>query len=95
MEKADLETLLYTRAACAGAELYAQNGRLYCAEPDNILQSLLSVYNRFFERENRKFLKRDIRINQQTQEEFFAVFDKEARRLGPCARSKAVCVPLI
>lgn len=95
MDKADLETLLYTRAACAGAELYAQNGRLYCAEPDNILQSLLSVYNRFFERENRKFLKRDIRINQQTQEEFFAVFDKEARRLGPCARSKAVCVPLI
>lgn len=94
MDKADLETLLYTRAACAGVEVHARNGRLYCVTPDKVLQRLLNVYNRFFEEENRKFLKRDIRLNQQAQEEFFAVFDKEARRLGPCARSKAVCIPL-
>ncbi len=95
MDKTDLETLLYARAACAGAEVHAQNGRLCCGAPDEILQSLLNVYNRFFAGENRRFLKQNIRINQCVQEEFFSVFDKEARRLGPCARPQAVCIPLI
>lgn len=87
MDKADLETLLYARAACAGAEVYAQNGRLYCAEPDNILQSLLSVYNRFFERENKRFLEQDIRYEKALLQREHKIFDDMERYLGPCGRA--------
>ncbi len=92
MDKADLETLLYTRAACAGAEVHAHNGRLYCATPDKVLQRLLNVYNRFFEGENRRFLARDIAQEKAAWRGIHTNYDYISSLLGPCGKPPVALV---
>lgn len=92
MDKTDLETLLYARAACAGAEVYAHNGRLCCGAPDEILQSLLNVYNRFFEGENRRFLARDIAQEKAAWRGIHTNYDYVSSLLGPCGKAPVALV---
>ena len=52
--KIDLENGIFARAARLGLCVYARGGELFCTSPDEKLQQMLLVYNRFFAEENRQ-----------------------------------------
>ena len=63
-DKIRLENLIYFCAAQAGCEVFARAGRLYGENLSPLLMQLISLYNRFFTRENRRFLAEDTKAGR-------------------------------
>ena len=59
MDKLTLENLIFAHAARLQTVLWARGGRLYAPEKKPLLRALVRVYNRFFARENARFLRGD------------------------------------
>ena len=87
MDKTDMERLLYKRAYALGAQITQREGALVCQAQDELLQQLITLYNRFFKRENLLFSLSDIRLTQQYYTRQALLFEQELRQRGPCGRS--------
>lgn len=83
--KLELENLIFARAARLGVCVDGVRGGLRSASADACLQAYLNVYNAFFALQNRaEYLEED------PSAECWLVFDREARRLGPCSPGAAL-----
>lgn len=55
-QKLALENKIFAYADRRGYALFARQGMLFCPQADGYLQALITVYNRFFKRQNQRFL---------------------------------------
>lgn len=60
MDKLTLENLIFAHAARLESPVWAHRGRLFAPEKKPLLRALIRVYNRFFARENERFLRGDV-----------------------------------
>lgn len=60
MDKLTLENLIFAHAARLESPVWAHRGRLFAPEKKPLLRALIRVYNRFFARENERFLRGDM-----------------------------------
>lgn len=60
MDKLTLENLIFAHAAHLESPIWARGGRLVVPEKKPLLRALVRVYNRFFARENARFLRGDV-----------------------------------
>ena len=67
MDKLTLENLIFAHAARLESPVWARRGRLYAPEKKPLLRALIRVYNRFFARENARFLRGDVGENRRTR----------------------------
>ena len=82
-DKISLENLLFYIACKSGKTIYARGGKLWASENGKanlLLQELLAVYNRFFKRENRKFLKKEELFTYNQTRAFWNCFLEEQKR---------------
>lgn len=86
MDKTGLENLIYSRARAVNAQILQKNGELFCLAADERLERLLGVYNRFFKRENRLFVKTEQNGLCREYAARAQRFDLEALRRGPVGR---------
>ncbi|MBR3898997.1 MAG: hypothetical protein IKJ44_01855 [Elusimicrobiaceae bacterium] len=82
-DKISLENLLFYTACKNGETIYARGGMLWASENGKanlLLQELLAVYNRFFKRENRKFLQKEELLAYNQACSFWNGFLKDQKR---------------
>ena len=59
MDKLTLENLIFAHAARLKSPVWTRRGRLFVPEKKPLLRALIRIYNRFFARENARFLRDD------------------------------------
>ena len=67
MDKLTLENLIFAHAARLESPVWAHRGRLFAPEKKPLLRALIRVYNRFFARENVRFLRGDVGENRRAR----------------------------
>lgn len=81
-DKTELENLIFYRAALEEATIVCCRGKLKAANssPSALLHALLVIYNQFFEKENRLFVKQETRWQNQENSILARVYRQEQRR---------------
>lgn len=78
-DKIDLENFIFYLSVRGKAPVTARRGRLHCAGGTPALRKLLAVYNRFFGKQNQRFLQAELNRNKAEDSDFYRCYEREQR----------------
>lgn len=78
-DKIDLENFIFYLSMRGKAPVTAREGRLHCADGTPALRELLAVYNRFFGKQNQRFLQAELNRNKAEDSDFYRCYEREQR----------------
>lgn len=81
-DKIRLENFIFYLAARRKMPVRAWRGHLYCGSGTGALGALLRVYNRFFGKQNKRFLREEAKLEEAEYADFCRCYERE-RKANP------------